>query len=204
MGHHAYLALPTRTEIVPGQCLIVPCEHLITSLDGDDATWIEIRNFMKCLMQAFAEQDKGVIFIETIIDLSRCNHTVIECIPMPWSSADDAPAYFKEGLLEVGEEWSNHKKVIDTKPRTFRRSMTSRLPYFHVWFHLDGGYGHVIEDSSKFPSSFGSEIISGMLSLDPMKWRRPAKYALSLASLRIEAFKTATDWSKFDWTLMLE
>jgi hypothetical protein len=33
--------------------------------------------------------------------------------------------------------------------------MTPRLPYFHVWFTLDGGYGHVIENKEHFPSYFG-------------------------------------------------
>ncbi|KAJ9085038.1 Pre-mRNA-splicing factor cwf19 [Entomophthora muscae] len=204
MGHHVYLALTSNSELVPGHCLIVPGEHLLTSLDAEDSTWLEIRNFMKCLMQMFAEQDKGVVFIETVLNLANCYHTVIECIPLPWGDADDAPAYFKEGLLEADEEWSRHSKVIDTKERTFRGSMTSQLPYFHVWFHPDGGYGHIIEDPARFPRYFGHEIIAGILNIDPMVWRRPTKYSLSEGKSRVEEFKTKNGWDKFDWTKMLD
>ncbi|KAI0243699.1 Pre-mRNA-splicing factor cwf19, partial [Massospora cicadina] len=59
----------------------------------------------------FAEQDKGVVFMETVLNLTNCYHTVIECIPLPWGDAEDAPGYFKEGLLEADEEWSRHSKV---------------------------------------------------------------------------------------------
>lgn len=204
MGHHVYLSLPSYSELVPGHCLIVPGEHLLTTLDADDAMWLEIRNFMKCLMQMFAEHDKGVVFMETVLNLANCYHTVIECIPLPWGDAEDAPGYFKEGLLGVDEEWSRHAKVIETKERTFRRSMSSQLPYFHVWFHPDGGYGHVIEDHAKFPRYFGQEIIAGILNLDPMQWRRPTKYPLSEGISRAQEFKANHGWEKFDWTKMLD
>jgi hypothetical protein len=50
---------------------------------------------MKCLIQMFADEDRGVIFMETVINMKWNNHTVIECIPIPWDLAQDAPAYFK-------------------------------------------------------------------------------------------------------------
>lgn len=50
---------------------------------------------MKCLIQMFAEEDLGVIFMETVINIMKNYHTVIECIPIPWDLAQDAPAYFK-------------------------------------------------------------------------------------------------------------
>jgi Protein similar to CwfJ C-terminus 1 len=50
---------------------------------------------MKCLMRMFAEADKGVVFFETVLSLSKQKHTFIECVPLPWSVYDDIPAYFK-------------------------------------------------------------------------------------------------------------
>lgn len=50
---------------------------------------------MKSLMRMFAEDDKGVIFYETVISLKAQKHTVIECVPLPWEHFDDIPAYFK-------------------------------------------------------------------------------------------------------------
>ena len=72
---------------------------------------------------------------------------MIECIPVPMDKWEDAPAYFKEAILSSEEEWSQHQKVIETSKKDggFRRSMVKNLPYFHVWFGVEGGMGHVIE-----------------------------------------------------------
>jgi hypothetical protein len=50
---------------------------------------------MKSLMRMFAEEDKGVIFYETVLSLSKQSHTFIECVPVPWEHFDDLPGYFK-------------------------------------------------------------------------------------------------------------
>lgn len=50
---------------------------------------------MKCLMRMFAEEDKGVIFYETVITLKGQKHTYIECVPLPWEQYEDIPQYFK-------------------------------------------------------------------------------------------------------------
>lgn len=53
------------------------------------------QNFMKCLMLMYAEEDKGVIFYETVITLKWQKHTYIECVPLPWEQYEDIPQYFK-------------------------------------------------------------------------------------------------------------
>lgn len=50
---------------------------------------------MKCLMRMFAEEDKGVVFYETVINLKWQKHTVIECVPLPWVHFEQIPGYFK-------------------------------------------------------------------------------------------------------------
>jgi len=52
---------------------------------------------MKSIMKMFAEQDKGVVFYETVINLKWQKHTFIECVPLPWEQYDDIPQYFKVG-----------------------------------------------------------------------------------------------------------
>lgn len=105
MGTRAYLACTQTEELVDGHVIIVPLQHTLTSLEGDDDVWDEIRvsfcsiwsrlfpfrladddlyvsmphqNFMKCLMKMFAEQDKGVIFYETVLSFKQQKHTYIE------------------------------------------------------------------------------------------------------------------------------
>lgn len=50
---------------------------------------------MKCLMRMFSEEDKGVVFYETVISLKQQKHTVIECVPVPWEEFETLPGYFR-------------------------------------------------------------------------------------------------------------
>lgn len=50
---------------------------------------------MKCLMKMYAEEDKGVVFYETVLKLKWQKHTYIECVPLPWEHYEQLPGYFK-------------------------------------------------------------------------------------------------------------
>lgn len=112
MGTRVYLSCTLTDELVDGHCLIVPIQHHLNMLEGDDDVWDETRvgdhlticgercsfcsqNFMKCLMRMCAEEDKGVIFFETVLSMKKQRHTFIECIPVPWELFDLLPGYFK-------------------------------------------------------------------------------------------------------------
>ncbi|KAJ7712436.1 CwfJ C-terminus 1-domain-containing protein-like protein [Mycena metata] len=222
MGTRAYLSCTVNEELVDGHCLIVPMQHHLNMLEADDEVWDEVRNFMKCLMRMFAEEDQGVIFYETVISLKWQKHTCIECVPLPWAQYEDIPQYFKESILASEAEWSQHKKVIDfsRRPGGFRRAMVPNLPYFMVQFDHKGekGYGHVIEGTGEgttddggleegekgggeFPRYFAGEIIGNVLELEPRKWRRPKRIDFRSNKERIADFKKKYD--KFDWTGMI-
>ncbi|KAK0244204.1 CwfJ C-terminus 1-domain-containing protein-like protein [Armillaria nabsnona] len=222
MGTRAYLSCTTSEELVKGHCLIVPIQHHLTMLDGDDDVWDEVKNFMKCLMRMFAEEDQGVLFYETVISLKKQKHTCIECVPLPWNQYDLIPGYFKESILTSEAEWSQHKKLIDfsKRPGGFRRAMVPNLPYFMVQFDHKGdkGYGHVIEGvsdgadgeegidegekgSGEFPWYFAGEIIGNILELEPRQWRRPRRIDFRMNSERVAEFKKK--YAKFDWTGMI-
>jgi Protein similar to CwfJ C-terminus 1 len=113
LGTRVYLSCTLHEELVPGHCLIVPIQHHLTTLEGDDDVWDEIRvstslsklcrtvltiasqNFMKSLMRMYAEDEKGVVFYETVTTLKWQRHSVIECVPVPWEQFDILPGYFK-------------------------------------------------------------------------------------------------------------
>ncbi|KAF9358682.1 hypothetical protein BGX26_001181 [Mortierella sp. AD094] len=84
MGNRVYLGLPLYKEFLPGHCMIVPMQHVTSALECDDDGWDEFRNFMKCLIQMNAAQDKSVIFSETVTYLKWHKHTVIEYVPILW------------------------------------------------------------------------------------------------------------------------
>ncbi|KAG5641548.1 hypothetical protein DXG03_004794 [Asterophora parasitica] len=220
MGTRVYLSCTLTEAIVDGHCLIVPIQHHLSMLEGDDDVWDEVRNFMKCLIRMFAEEDKGVVFYETVISLKWQKHSVIECVPLPWEQFEIIPGYFKESILTSEAEWSQHKKLIDfsARPGGFRRAMVPNLPYFMVQFDHKGekGYGHVIEGSDAadgegleegekgggdFPSYFAGEIIGGVLELEPRRWRRPKRLDFRTNKDRVLQFKKKYD--KFDWTGMI-
>ncbi|KAJ3134678.1 hypothetical protein HK100_003441 [Physocladia obscura] len=197
-----YLALPATTEMVPFHCQIVPIDHTLTSLELDDDDWTEIRNFMKCLIQMNWERGHGCVFMEQVVNFKWHKHTVLECIPIPLGKFEDAPAYFKEAINASEEEWSQHKKVIDTSKNGFRRSLVKNMPYFHVWFEPNKGIGHVIEDSQEWPEWFGREVLASMMDLPPDKWRKPKRATSDDCQRRKASFRAAFD--KFDWTKVLE
>jgi hypothetical protein len=43
MGTRTYLSCTTNDELVKGHCLIVPIQHHLTMLEGDDDVWDEVR-----------------------------------------------------------------------------------------------------------------------------------------------------------------
>ena len=43
VANKTYLALPATIQMVPGHCLIIPAQHVLTSLECEDDVWDEIR-----------------------------------------------------------------------------------------------------------------------------------------------------------------
>ncbi|KAJ1661063.1 Pre-mRNA-splicing factor cwf19 [Dispira simplex] len=237
IGTQVYLGLPAEQPLVPGHCVIVPLQHTVSTLNCEDDVWTEIRNFMKCLLYAFDAQQRTVVFLETVTNVTprKGRHVVIECIPIPKEFTDEVAVYFKEAILAADDEWTQHRKVIDTslkqtklsdlKQQTpsfakgstsqseslvttggFRKTLTPKVPYFHVWLTLDGGLGHVIENNELFPHYFGKQIIAGMLDLPPNLYRRPPRLSSSVAfrRKRVNEFRKLTSWGQYDWTSMIE
>ena len=211
LATRTYLTLPTEPEIAKGGAVIVPIQHRLNLLECDDDEWEEMRNFMKSLTRFYDAQDKGVIFYENAAHFpSRKGHASLNAIPLPRHLAETAPAYFKESILAQAEQWSQHRPIIDTLAlsqksgygkQAFRKSMVKEMPYFHVFFTLDGGMGHVIEDERRWPKGdlFARELVGGMLdkALEVVKkqgrWERGDR--------RVEGFRKR--WGKWDWTAVL-
>nr|GEV86269.1 hypothetical protein [Tanacetum cinerariifolium] len=66
-----------------------------------------------------------------------------------------------QAIDEAEDEWSQHnaKKLIDTSEKGLLRSIPKDFPYFHVEFGLKKGFVHVIDDESRWKSSFGVNVI---------------------------------------------
>lgn len=210
LATRVYLTLPTEPELSDGSATLVPIQHRTNLIECDDDEWEEIRNFMKSLTRMYHDQGRDVIFYENAAQPHRKRHATMEVVPLPYSLGETSPAFFKEAILAADEEWTQHKKLIDTLAKSrqgmgklaFRRMLVKEMPYFHVWFELDGGLGHVVEDSNRWPRGdlFAREVIGGMLDLDPSVIKRQGKWTRG-ADRRVEGFRKR--WKKFDWTRML-
>jgi hypothetical protein len=209
LATRVYLTLPTEPELGDGGAVIVPIEHRTNLLECDDDEWEEVRNFMKCLTRMYHDQGRDVLFYENAAAPHRKMHAAMQVVPLPYSLGETAPAFFKEAILSSDEEWTQHKKLIDTGARArdglgklaFRRSIAKEMPYFHAWFDIDGGLGHVVEDANRWPKGdlFAREIIGGMLDIEPDIIKRQGRW--TRGDTRQEAFKKR--WKKFDWTRVL-
>ena len=211
LATRTYLTLPTEPELATQSAMIVPNQHRTNLLECDDDEWEEIRNFMKSLIRFYHDQGRDVVFYENAAFPHRKPHAALAVIPLPYSLGETAPAFFKEALLSAEDEWSQHKKIIDTLAKSksgglgklaFRRSVVKEAPYFHVWFELDGGIGHIVEDPERWPKGdlFAREIIGGMLGLEPHIIKRQGRWHRG-SDKRVEIFRKV--WRKFDWTRIL-
>ncbi|KAK0721637.1 CwfJ C-terminus 1-domain-containing protein-like protein [Lasiosphaeria miniovina] len=212
LATRVYLTLPTAPELTgaEGGAIIVPISHRTNLLECDDDEWEEIRNFMKSLTRLYHDQGRDVIFYENAAAPQRRLHAALVVVPIPYELGETAPAFFREAMLSADEEWSQHKKIIDTGKRArqdglgkmaFRRSIAKEMPYFHAWFTIDGGLGHIVEDAERWPRGdlFAREIIGGMLDCEPDVIKRQGRWTRS--DDRMDGFRKR--WRKFDWTRVL-
>ncbi|MCD7462203.1 hypothetical protein HAX54_047999 [Datura stramonium] len=205
IANFTYLSLPVWRPIAPGHCCILTTQHESATRSLDDNVWEEFRNFKKCLIMMFGKQEKDLIFLETVMSLARQKrHCLVECIPLSKEVAKQAPLYFKKAIDEAEDEWSQHnaKKLIDTSVKGLRASIPKDFPYFHVEFGLNKGFVHVIDDEKQFSSSFGLNVIRGMLKLPPEDMHQRQRRE-SVDTQREAVASFARDWEPFDWTKQL-
>ncbi|KAJ0316380.1 hypothetical protein COL5a_011577 [Colletotrichum fioriniae] len=209
LATRVFLTLPTEPEASEGGAVITPMAHRKNLLECDDDEWEEIRNFMKSLTRMYHEKGQEVIFYENAATPQRHLHAAMMAVPIPYEEGATAPAYFKEAFLTTEDEWSQHRKIIDTAAKArdgmgrmaFRRSIAKEMPYFHAWFTLDGGLGHIVENSDRWPRGdlFAREIIGGILDVGPDVIKKQGRW--NKGDRRVEGFKKK--WRKFDWTRVL-
>lgn len=204
-GSYSYLTIPRTRALDPLHCMIVPMMHCCSMLsceESEEEVWEEVRNFKKCLLQLAAARSRSYVFIECVTRVNDARrHTFIECIPtLRGDSVEHVKSHFFKALQESDEEWSQHRKLIDTSVKTggLRAALPRRqFPYFYVDFRLDQGYAHVIEDVERFGGSdFGRNLMASLLRV-PHDVSRLQRSTLSDK----QAF--GRQWEPFDWTRSL-
>ncbi|KAK8518444.1 hypothetical protein V6N12_017591 [Hibiscus sabdariffa] len=111
---------------------------------------------------------------------------------------------FSQAIDEAEDEWSQHnaKKLIDASEKGLRGSIPKDFPYFHVEFGVNKGFVHVIDDENQFKSSFGLNVIRGMLHLAEEDVYRHRRHQ-SVEDQKQAAANFAHEWEPYDWTKQL-
>ena len=205
MADKVYLTLPPDPSIAKYSTMIVPINHSQNTIQCDEDEWDEIRNYMISLSKFYyTKLNKSVIFYETSI--YKHNHAAIIAVPIPMSLSSTIQGFFKQSILEHSSELEqHHSAIIDTMSNAekmgrdaFRYSIAKEAPYFHVWFNLNGGLGHIVEDVGSWPKGdlFAREVIGGVLNVDPYIIRKQGKWVKNDERVN----EMSKIWRQFDWT----
>ncbi|KRY46126.1 CWF19-like protein 2 -like protein [Trichinella britovi] len=177
-GNQTYLALPKNKPLVRNHCLIVPLNHVSSCAQMDEDVLDEIKFWREKLVAMFRTQSLCCIFFETAKNVKHMPHCFLECIPVSKKIFECAPMYFKQAIMECEDSSRDNAVLIDMKERDVKRVIPAGFSYFVVYFGLEGGMAHIIENESLVPSWFGQEVIGGMLGLEYNQWRKPANEVL--------------------------
>ena len=162
---------------------------------------------MKCLMQMYGSKGLSVLFYEDASHPSLHRHPALIAVPMSHGPFSQAPAYFTQALNLAESEWATHRPIIHTNDPSlgkwgFRKRIAKEAPYFHVWFDLEGGMGHVVEDEERWGNGemwVRSILGGGLLEIERSVWGRMGRWKGHDG--RVEGFRRK--WDKFDWTKAL-
>ncbi|EYB82464.1 hypothetical protein Y032_0359g3420 [Ancylostoma ceylanicum] len=95
VGIHTYLAVAEWDGLDEQHCLIIPTEHVSSSVQLDENVWDEMRIWRKGLAALWRANDQDCLFLEMSRNVAANQHLVIECVPVPVEVGDTAPIYFK-------------------------------------------------------------------------------------------------------------
>jgi hypothetical protein len=162
---------------------------------------------MKCLMQLYAATGNSVIFYEDASHPGQHKHPALVAVPIGQQQFVQAPAYFTQAFNTAESEWATHRPIIRTDTPElgkwgFRKRIPKEAPYFHVWFSLEGGMGHIVEDEERWGNGemwVRSVLGSGLLDIDRSIWGKMGKW--TGYDKRLEGFKRK--WEPYDWTKAL-
>ncbi|CAK8564045.1 unnamed protein product [Lathyrus sativus] len=170
IGENYYLAL-AKGPLVEDHVLIVPVEHMPSTLSLSSESEAELIRFQNSLKRCFKNQEKEVIFFEWAS--IRGTHANLQVIPIPSSKAVMIEKAFNLAAQKLGFEFVVKKFDSISDGRKFLKTQTdgnSSLFYAEI----PGGtiLLHHVEEKDTFPAQFGREVLAGLLNMaDNADWR---------------------------------
>ncbi len=218
---HSYLCVLPEKGLHLLHCMIVPSAHITSMVDAEAALLKELDMWKGCLIAMLRACRSGrdpngleCVFVETVIQLSRNQHTYVECVPLPVQYAGDIGIHFTKAIQEEGEMWSTNPKLVKTFGKRLHNCVPKDFPYVHVEWNRDreasdapiaadtmpsavGGLLHVIDDDKKFNRRFARDVLGGIMQLDRLQLKSEQEPPERIAQ-KVAKFKSL--WAKFDWT----
>ncbi|KAG4970175.1 hypothetical protein JHK85_036596 [Glycine max] len=188
IGENYYLAL-AKGPLVEDHVLIIPVEHMPSTLSMSSESEIELSRFQNSLKSYCKSQEKEVIFFEWVS--VRGTHANLQAIPIPSSKAIMAEKIFNLAAQKLGFEFVTKKFDSISEGRKFLKAQIdgdSSLFYAQI----PGGtiLLHHVEEKEKFPAQFGREVLAGLLNMaDNADWRN-RKHSKDEEMKIVEVFKS--------------
>ncbi|KAK7388197.1 hypothetical protein VNO78_23006 [Psophocarpus tetragonolobus] len=170
IGENYYLAL-AKGPLVEDHVLIIPVEHMPSTLSMSSESEIQLSEFQNSLKSYCKSQEKEVIFFEWAS--IRGTHANLQAIPIPSSKAVMVEKVFNLAAQKLGFEFVAKKLGSISDGRKFLKTQIdgdSSLFYVQV----PGGTVllHHVKEKEKFPAQFGREVLAGLLNMaDNADWR---------------------------------
>jgi len=81
----------------------------------DDDLIYEVKNLKKLLRNYFKDMELRVCFLEISNIEDPSSHAFLDAITYPKGLEDEITLYFKKSLSEDMSDWSENRKIVDTK-----------------------------------------------------------------------------------------
>ena len=178
-GPRAALLLSGGGERLSGvdmQCEIVAEEHIGSVAECDEETALCILQLKQRVRQLFAGLRRGVVFLEAALG-GEGAHARVQCVPLPRAAEEDARLWFRREIEEVTDDFARNRKLLSLAGRPALRGASGLVPPGFAHFVVewtDGGFVHTVTDPRAFPSTFGLDVLAGMLKVDPVRFNRHA------------------------------
>jgi hypothetical protein len=207
-AEHTYLRLkPGSLRLHPLHCEIVPFQHIASIRQCQEEVIVEVNRFKSCLRRLCEASKLSIIFTESAVQFSKMPHGSIDCIPV--ENQQEVVASFRDAFLSAGEEFSQHRKLIDLRSdRQLHRAVPDHFEYFCAeWGDFDdrsyGGLVHPLEGSSATHDRyFCLDVVGGILDEDPMRMKVKLPVDLHNEPNYIDNFRKL--WNRYDWTKYID
>ena len=216
IGDHAYLAT-AKGGLVPDHLLILPIEHIRSSLESPNQMLIdEINKFKTALSNYFRSKDKIVAFFERNF---KSNHMQIQVVPMPKECLQDNQGKLNQEMLSLTIKQLISENDLDCEQLTDEEQLSDVInpgvPFFYfeiteIKIKLlirieikNRKEGDNEEKRQLFPLQLGRVILAQVMGLDDesiVDWKSVAsKLDSEQESKRTAEFRT--NFEPFDFTI---